>query len=90
MQFGPKLFPEIVIPHNHAGPLVDLTMQQEVPFWTIGPFQAIDTIFPSLPGDLELFTAEEVAQLKELGVLNPHTLPESPAAFPTASTIHSR
>ena len=38
MQFGPKLFPEIVIPRNHAGPLVDLTTWQEVPFQTIGPF----------------------------------------------------
>ena len=27
--------------------------------------------FPSIPGDLELFTAKEVAKLKELGVLNP-------------------
>ena len=25
VQFSPKLFPEIVIPHNHAGPLVDST-----------------------------------------------------------------
>ena len=25
VQFGPKLFPEIVIPRNHAGPLVDST-----------------------------------------------------------------
>ena len=56
VQFGPGLFPEIVIPCNHAGPLVNSTMWQEVLFWTIGPFRAIDTIFPSLPGDLELFT----------------------------------
>ena len=45
------------------------------PFLTIGPFQATDSIFPSLPGDLELFTAEEVAKLKELGVLNPPNAP---------------
>ena len=82
VQFGPKLFPEIVIPCNHAGLLVDLAMWQEVSFQTIGPFQAIDTIFPSLPGDLELFTAEEVAQLKELGVLNPTHMPEHPPLFP--------
>ena len=71
MHFSPGLFPEIVILHNHMGPLVDSTTWQEVPFQTIGPFRAIDTIFPSFPGDLELFTAEEVAKLKELGVLNP-------------------
>ena len=82
VQFGPKLFPEIVIPRNHAGLLVDSTMRQKVPFQTIGPFQAIDTIFPGLPGDLELFTAKEVAQLKELGVLNPPHMPERPPLFP--------
>ena len=42
----------------------------------------MDTIFPSFPGDLELFTAEEVAQLKELGVLNPLHAPEHPPLFP--------
>ena len=82
MQFGPRLFPEIVIPCNDAGPLVDSAMWQKVPFWTIGPFQAIDTIFPSLPGDLELFTAEEVAKLKELGILNPPNAPECLPLFP--------
>ena len=42
----------------------------------------MDTIFPSFPGDLELFTAEEVAQLKELGVLDPPQVPECPVLFP--------
>ena len=67
MQFGPELFPELVIPRNHAGPLVDSAMRQEVPFHTIGPFRAIDSIFPGPPGDLALFMAKEVAKLKELG-----------------------
>ena len=80
--FGPKLFPEIVIPCNHAGLLFDSPMWQDAPLWTIGPFRAMDTIFPSFPGDLELFTAEEVAQLKELGVLNPPHAPEHPPLFP--------
>ena len=66
-QFGPKLFPEIVIPRNHAGLLVDSATGQDAPFWTVGSFQAMDPIFPGFPGDLELFTAEEVAKLKELG-----------------------
>ena len=82
MQFGPKLFPEIVIPHNHAGPLFDSTTRQDAPFRTIGPFRAVDTIFPGFPGGLELFTAEEVAQLKELGVLNPPHVSERPPLFP--------
>ena len=36
--FGPKLFPEIVIPRNHAGPLFDSTMRQDAPLRTIGSF----------------------------------------------------
>ena len=76
MQFGPWLFPEIVILRISVGPLVNSATWQEVPFWTIGPFRAIDSIFPGFPGDLELFTAEEVAKLKELGILNPPNMPE--------------
>ena len=82
VQFSPKLFTEIVIPRNHAGLLFDSTMRQDAPLWSIGPFQAMDTIFPGFPGDLELLTAEEVAQLKELGVLDPLPVPECPALFP--------
>ena len=71
VHFGPELFPDLVIPRNHVGPLIDSITWQEIPFRTVGPFRATDPIFPSLPGDLELFTAKEVAKLKELGVLNP-------------------
>ena len=50
MQFGPGLFPVIVILCNHVGPLVDSITWQEVLFQTIGPFRAIDTIFPAFQG----------------------------------------
>ena len=63
VQYGTKLFPELVVPCNHAGPLVDSATGHDAPFWTIGSFWAVDPIFPSFPGDLALFTAEEVAQL---------------------------
>ena len=82
MHFGPELFPDLVILHNHAAPLIDSITWQEIPFWMVGPFWAIDPIFPSLPGDLELFTAEEVAKLKELGVLNPPYMPGHLPLFP--------
>ena len=38
--------------------------------------------FPVSLGDLELFTAEEVAKLKELGVLNPPNVPGHLPLFP--------
>ena len=86
VQFGPKLFPELVLPHNHTGPLVDSAMGHDAPFWTVGSFQAVDPIFPSFPGDLALFTAKEVAQLKELGVLTPPPAPERVPLFPPLVT----
>ena len=81
MQFGPTLFPEIVVPRNHVSLPVDPVMQQEAPFRTVGPFWAIDSIFLSFLGGLELFTAEEVVKLKELGVLNPPNAMERPPLF---------
>ena len=38
MQFGPRLFPELVMPCNHAAPLIDSFTHQEVPFQMVGPF----------------------------------------------------
>ena len=86
VQFGPKLFPEVVIPRNHAGPLVDSAMGHDAPFWTVGSFRAVDPISPGVPGYLALFTAEEVAKLKELGVLTPQPTPEHPPLFPPLVT----
>ena len=37
-QFGPALFPEIVILRNHVAPPFDPVARQEAPFRTIGPF----------------------------------------------------
>ena len=82
MHFSPELFPDLVILHNHAAPLIDSITWQEVPFQTVGPFQAMDPIFPGLPGDLELFTVKEVAKLKELGVSNPPNVPGHLPLFP--------
>ena len=42
----------------------------------------MDPIFPGFPGDLELFTTEEVAKLKELGVLGSQSVPDHPPLFP--------
>ena len=46
----------------------------------------MDPIFPSFPGDLALFTAKEVAKLKELGVLTPPPVPECLPLFPPLVT----
>ena len=65
----PDLFPQIVVPHDHAAPYCDPWMAEDVPFVTIGPFASTDTLFPGTAGDLELFTDEEVIALSNVGVL---------------------
>ena len=50
MQFGPTLFPEIVVLRSHTSPPVDPVMWQEALFQTVGPFWAIDTISPVFGG----------------------------------------
>ena len=51
-------------------------------FEPLGPSEPSTLFSPALAGDLELFTAEEVAKLKELGVLNPPHVPEHLPLFP--------
>ena len=75
VQFGPRLFPELVVPRNHAGPPIDPATGHDAPLRTVGSFRNVDPIFPGFPGDLALFTAEEVTQLKELGILTPPPAP---------------
>ena len=53
----------------------------------LGSFRDVDPIFPSFAGDLALFTAEEVAQLEELGVLTPLPMPEHLPLFPPLVTL---
>ena len=86
VQYGPKLFPELVVPCNHAGLLIDSATGHDALFRTVGSFRAVDPIFPGFPGDLALFTAEEVAQLKELRVLTPLPAPERLPLFPPLVT----
>ena len=38
VQYGPKLFPELVVPCNHAGPLIDSATGHDAPFQTVGSF----------------------------------------------------
>ena len=38
MQFGPRLFPDLLMPCNHVAPLINSSTCQEVPFWMVGPF----------------------------------------------------
>ena len=83
MQFGQKLFPEIVIPRNHAAPYPDPTTGLEAPFMTVGPFSSTDPLFPGVARDWQLYTTQEVMYLKSAGVLNPFATP----GFSISSTL---
>ena len=37
----------------------------------MGPFASTDTLFPSAPGDLDLYTDMEISSLEKVGLLEP-------------------
>ena len=92
--FSPDLFPQIVVPHDHAAPYSDPQSGGEAPFFTVGPFTSMDTLFPSTAGDLDLFTDKEVSALTHIGVLqspitstsNPHIPSPASRMEPDSST----
>ena len=68
LQFPQDLFPRIVVPRNHASPYCDPKTGKEAPFTTVGPFAKRDTLFRDITGYLELYTAEEVITLRNVGM----------------------
>ena len=77
--FCPDLFPQILIPRNHATPYCDPQTGEDAPFVTVGPFASMDTLFHGTAGDLELYTAEEVVALRNAGVFkSSNTGPSTP------------
>ena len=85
VQFLPNLFPQILIPHNHAAPYSNPQMGEDAPFVTIGPFAGMDTLFHGTAGDLDLYMTEEVVTLKNTGVFK-SSITELPTATPPSLT----
>ena len=83
VHFSHDLFPQIIVPCDHAAPYCDPRSGEEVPFFTIGPFASMDTLFPGTVGDLDLFTDEEVIALTNVGVfrsaITSASTPQSPS-----------
>ena len=79
VHFLPDLFPQILIPHNHATPYQDPKTGEDALFVTIGPFASTDTLFHGTAGDLELYTAKEVVALRNARVFkSSNTGPSTP------------
>ena len=84
MQFIKELFPQIVVPWNHATPYCDAKTGKEAPFITMGPFSSKDMLFLGVTRDLELYTTEEVMSLRSAGILK-----SSPGASLSLSKLSS-
>ena len=61
------LFPEIIVPCNHWGPLIDHNTGEPYPMATTGDFCLVDPIFPGSPGDSLLFKEDDLHRLKRKG-----------------------
>ena len=61
------LFPEIVTPHNHQGPLNNHNTGEPYPMEVVGEFCLMDPIFPGSPGDSYLFKEGDLESLKRKG-----------------------
>ena len=51
-QFPPDLFPQIVMPRNHATPYRDPKIGEDAPFITVSSFASRDTLFHGTARDL--------------------------------------
>ena len=71
VHFSTDLFPQIIVPQGHAASFSDPQSGVEPPFFNMGPFASMDTLFPSAAGDLDLFTDMEISGLVRVGLLKP-------------------
>ena len=61
------LFPEIVMPPNHQGPLIDPNTGEPYHMAAAGDFCLMDMLFPGSPGDSLLFKEDDLNRLKRKG-----------------------
>ena len=61
------LFPEIITPCNHWGPLIDHNTRESYPMATVGDFCLVNPIFHGSPGDSLLFKEDDLDRLKRKG-----------------------
>ena len=71
VHFSANIIPEIKVPRGHSAPYYNPRTGVEAPFFTMGPFASTDTLFPSAPGDLDLYTDMEISGLEKVGLLDP-------------------
>ena len=63
-QYNDRLYPSILEPWNHHGPLIDPTTGEPCPLEVVGDFRAMDPIFKGCYGDSLLYSEADLAQLR--------------------------
>ena len=79
-QYKERLFPEILEPWNHQGPLTDSANKEPFPMELVGDFRSMDLIFKGCYGDFLLYTDKELGQLRWCGIHLPPYWGEIPAS----------
>ena len=64
VQYNEQLYPSILEPWNHRGPLTDPTMGEPYPMEVVGDFRAMDLIFKGCSGDSLLYSDTDLARLR--------------------------
>ena len=63
-QYNDWLYPSILEPRNHCGPLIDPVMGEPCPLEVVGDFRAADSIFKGCYGDSLLYSEAYLARLR--------------------------
>ena len=77
-QYNNRLYPSILEPRNHHGPLIDPAMGEPCPMEVVGDFKATDPIFKGCYGDSLLYSDDNLAQLRQQKVYLPTFQEEIP------------
>ena len=67
-QYKEQLFPKILKPQNHWGPLTDPTDEESYPMELVGDFRVMDPIFKGCYGDSLLYTSGELDRPRKRGI----------------------
>ena len=77
-QYNGHLYPAILEPQNHRGPLIDPITGEPCPMEVAGNFKAVDPIFKGSYGDSFLYSDDDLAQLRQQRVYLPTFQEEIP------------
>ena len=77
-QYNDCLYPSILEPWNHRGPLIDPIMEEPCPMEEVGDFKAADPIFKGCYGDSLLYSECDLARLRQQKVYLPTFQEEIP------------